>query len=292
MARVLVNDNVAFVRKLGLPHGTLCSEGKLYLMSMGSSKHILKPLPKNPIYEQAKRYIIDSLMRLNNKDLIPEFIYPENYVDIGWKTKYFSLPYHPSITLKKLLTDPNVSEDVKIEYLKKVGDVLHRTKQLRKTILGQDFAINDLHADNILIGKCDKKLRFCDLDTCKIAGSEVFPSLFLIYYYNFLNKHPEKYSTINSIGVSRIYPNENTDIFCYIMIIVTLLYSNCDFYYLGKKKYNDFLEYLSNMGIPLELLTIFERVYSDYDNINPLEYLDMLKGYINNPEVREFRFKH
>lgn len=288
MSKVKVNGT-AFIRHLNLPNGTSNQSGNLFLLSRNDIKYVLKPLPKKPGEQAAKRFIVDTLINMDNKSLIPEFIYPEEIIDIGWKTQYISSLYHPSITLKTLLADSNISEDKKITYLKLVGDVLNRIKLLRASIENHDFAINDLHSDNILIGKKDGELRFCDLDACKIAGSEVFPSMYLTLYYKYLIKHPKKYSTVSSMESDMIYPNENSDIFCYIMMIIMHLYSNFGDRHISEQRYFDFLTFLKSIGVDSELIDIFSKVYTDDDNVNPFEVIESLKVFINNPKVKEFR---
>ena len=288
MSKVNVNG-AAFIRKLHLPQDTSNVEGKLYLLNKGGTKSILKPLPSKPTEQRAKKFIVDKLIHIDNKLLIPEFIYPEGFVDIGWRKQFISFSYYPSITLKALLADPGINADLKITYLKLIGDVLNRIRLLRPSIEGNDFAINDLHPDNILIGKKDGKLRFCDLDACKIAGSEAFSSMYLTYYYEYLFKHPKKYITINSTESDMIYPNESTDIFCYIMMIVLQLYCNCENYHLSEEEYYNFLTYLMSIGLNSEIIDIFAKVFTDDDNINPYEFLEMLEGFINNPKVKEFK---
>ena len=67
----------------------------------------------------------------------------------------------------------------------------------------------------------------------------------------------------------------NTDMYCYIMVILNFLYGDN----VNNMNINDFycyLDYLYKIGIDSSLLECFNSIYSDCDNINPMNYIDSL----------------
>ena len=86
-----------------------------------------------------------------------------------------------------------------------------------------------------------------------------------------------------------IQPDQNTEIYCYIVMIFNLFFGD-NINNLTINEFYNYLEYLSDLGISNELLDIIGYIYTGHDNINPYEYLDELVPYYGrtNKNVYEY----
>lgn len=66
--------------------------------------------------------------------------------------------------------------------------------------------------------------------------------------------------------------DENTDLYCYTIIILNYLYGEN----INNMQIEEFYNYLNNIGIDYKLLECFERIVSNGNNINPVLYIDNL----------------
>ena len=74
-----------------------------------------------------------------------------------------------------------------------------------------------------------------------------------------------------------IKPSIETDIYCYIMMILKSISGLNDIYLYSVDRYRKYLDELENIGFDINLLNSFNSIYDDYtNNIDPLPYLDTL----------------
>ena len=86
-----------------------------------------------------------------------------------------------------------------------------------------------------------------------------------------------------------IIPDSNTDIYCYIMIILDFISKSNYAYCLNIDEYNRYIDYLDKLNINSNLLQSFASVYkNNIDNINPLPYLDSLYEIGENASLQLF----
>ena len=72
-----------------------------------------------------------------------------------------------------------------------------------------------------------------------------------------------------------MYPDENTDLYCYSMMILNYLYgSNVN--NLKLEEYYEYLNYLESLGINSELINIWAKLLVNANNENPVDYLNSL----------------
>lgn len=290
MPIILSKREIKNLERLKLLSGTSNNDGRPLIYPSTNGQLLVKTFPRSTIPSSCKFETVDRLMALKNKDIMPEFIYPTDYVIVDGKMVGFAMPYYPSRTLRNVLNDPNISAAIKISYLKQVGDILKRMQAMRKNVKNGDFFINDLHEDNFIVDR-NGILRVCDLDTCKIAGNETFKSKYLVKDTP-IEEFPNKYRPIQSPVGGEFAPDENSDLYCYVMMIINILYNGGFYSIYSRKQYYDFLMYLSEIGVPLELIEMFAKVYSNEDNVNPSDLIIALQGYIDNPKVKEFKKKY
>ena len=214
---------------------------------------------------------------LDLKDSVGEshIVLPNKLAVIGSEVVGYTMDYIKSDNLKTLLADGMVPIEDKINYLKQIGGILRELKQIRKYSGEKEFFLNDLHECNFVVEQGSKKVYAVDLDSAKIAGNITFGSNYLSCFSP--AHHVKKYKHVKDGrcgGV--IVPSENTDLFCYIVVILNFLY-NDRITRLDIDAYYNYLDYLNELGLNKELLDIFSRIYDNAPNLNPDYLLDSIK---------------
>lgn len=131
-------------------------------------------------YFSNKLFTIHSLADDQSLKSIKELVLPEKIITIDKKIVGFTMPYVKGVTLEEYL-DSDVSIDLKINALKKVGNILEKMKELRIKNQMPDFFINDLHEKNFIVNLDSKEVSVVDLDSCSIDGNLKFGSKYLSY---------------------------------------------------------------------------------------------------------------
>lgn len=262
--------------RLSLPHEVKNTESEIYVLShrnhRGSNDSLLlkKLYITNGLSMANKLYNV-SLLGDNKENIdIDELVIPKRLVAIRKKICAFTIPNIEGTNLGTLLHDSKVSNEEKIEYLYKIGKLLKRTQKLK--IQNVPFHFGDLHEYNFILGK-DRKVYAVDLDSCYLNTSNPQPSYYLAVNKN-LSCFPTKYRENNG-GI--VYPNQNTDLLCYNMIILNTI---------GRDKissfdistYYEYTNYLKSLGFGKDIIHCFHNIYSSAKNINPCEYLDQIPG--------------
>ena len=193
------------------------------------------------------------------------------------------MPYAKGVTLEEYL-DSDVSIDLKINALKKVGNILEKMKELRIKNQMPDFFINDLHEKNFIVNLDSKEVSVVDLDSCSIDGNLKFGSKYLSYLTPLDGF--KKYKKVETFTCGADYiPSMDTDLYCYIIMVLNFL-SNIDFHKLSVEEANKYFEYLSNIGLNKELLDNISKIYSEDKNVNIADSLDYIKEVIGKSRVR------
>ena len=101
------------------------------------------------------------------------------------------MPLIESINLDTILKDINIDNETKIKYLKDIGRILEKMKQVRTHTSITDFYVNDLHESNFIVDKSTKELLLVDIDSCKINNNKPFGSRYLSAFapINRINKY-------------------------------------------------------------------------------------------------------
>ena len=149
------------------------------------------------------------------------------------------------------------------------------------------FYINDLHESNFIVDSNDN-VKVIDIDSCKINHNKIFNSKYLssrsfineIYKYgkniDSTDTEYHKYSTDVS---GAFIPDENTDLYCYIIVILNFLYGENTARFTLQEFY-DYLSYLESIGVDKELLSYFDKIVDGSPNENPYELLDSLNSHL------------
>lgn len=217
---------------------------------------------------------------LDNKDIIniDELVLPIDIFylnrdtgDIVIKEKFIN-----NINFRYVLTSSLYSFDEKIEYFKQIGLILDKMKNVRDNTNIKDFYLCDLYTDNFILNTDTNRINVIDMDSCKINGNNNCSSYYL--FENNVIDSVKKYKKKELSWFTEYEINENTDLLCYIIMLISFI-SGCDINKININEFNNYMDYLVNFGLSNQLVSILARIYSNDDNINPYLLLDELKGY-------------
>lgn len=258
-----------------LPKNVTSTECELFKYPYYGKEKLLKKLHRTDgIIFANKLYTIEALNA--NKDSMPSnFILPESLVSINKKIEAFTMKYIKGINLSVILNNPDITYEEKIHYLKSIGIILEQMQNIRKYTNLNNFYLGDIHEDNFLVERDKQEIYIVDLDSCKIAGNKSFPGRYLTNS-SLIKYNNTKYQTLSQTDDLADYKiDENTDIYCYIIMILNYLYDGrVD--RLSLDKFYDFINYLEDIKVNIELIECFNKIVVGGNNINPCNYLDTL----------------
>lgn len=241
-------------------------EGYIIPIVVNGKKMVLKKFPDNSAYLDNKVYTIKSLDKFrdlfDDRFILPNMLaYQDNVVG-------YTMNYVDNINLEKLLKSYNFPLSQKISFLKEIGKILEYCKNIRESI---PFFIGDLHVNNFIYNKSTKEINVCDLDSSKIGDNDPFCSRYLTCSRG-IKDLDSKYLKNDKTYI----PNENSDLYCYNMLILDFIYDGL-VEFMTKEEFYDYINYLDRMNLfDKELLDSFSRIYSSEDNINPYMLLDSI----------------
>lgn len=258
-----------------LPKNVTSTECELFKYPYYGKEKLLKKLHRTDgIIFANKLYTIEALNA--NKDSMPSnFILPESLVSINKKIEAFTMKYIKGINLSVILNNPDITYEEKIHYLKSIGRILEQMQNIRKYTNLNNFYLGNIHEDNFLVERDKQEVYIVDLDSCKIAGNKSFPGRYLTNS-SLIKYNNTKYQTLSQTDDLADYKiDENTDIYCYIIMILNYLYDGrVD--RLSLDKFYDFINYLEDIKVNIELIECFNKIVVGGNNINPCNYLDTL----------------
>ena len=287
------------LKLLDLGSGVINTEADLYEIYYKGKKRVFKKLHLlNGAVFANKLYTLEMLD--HNKEYLPEnFVIPNYLGVVNGKIVGCAEDYIDGINLERVLNDISVESKVQLKYLKKIGDILEQLKYIRQDSPLKSIFLNDLHAGNFVVIHDD--LMVVDLDSSKICDNKPFPSRYLlpntllnnsnkylIFEENFKNYKGNEY--VKDLGY--IDANEDSDLYCYIITILNYLYKG-NVHRMGISEFYEYLNYLNDIGIDENLLSIFERIILNCSNKNPKEYIESLTttqiGRANNKVYKKVK---
>ena len=297
----LTKRQFAKLKSIELDKSVLNNEAEMFYLygKMGweKRKYILKKLYRDhgEIFGN-KLYTINALIDKKDEINMEELIMPEALGVISQEIVGPIMLYVPSVNLSYILSssDYEYSLEQKITYLQEVGTILEKLRKVREYTSVKDFYLNDVHEGNFILNIKTKHLNVVDLDSAKIGNNLPFASYYLGPFG--LHTYSSKYQETDSDHfIGAFYEvNENTDIYCYIMMILKFIY-NDDVINMRPEEFYDYLEYMSDLGVSKEIIDIFSTILINKDNINPHEYLEELipfYGKLNNKIFKRVRSKN
>lgn len=216
---------------------------------------------------------------IDNKNVIniEELVLPNGiaYLDRNSGVLIIKEKFINNINFRYVLTSSLYSFDEKIEYFKQIGLILDKMKNIRNNTNIKDFYLCDLHTDNFILNTDTNTINVIDMDSCKINGNNNCSSYYL--FDNTVIDKIKKYKKKELSWFTEYEINENTDILCYIIMLISFI-SGCDINKVDINEFNNYMDYLVNVGLSNQLVSVLARIYSNDDNINPYLLLDELKG--------------
>lgn len=289
-----------------LPNYVYNTEGTLYVLPIKNRWATQLKLLKRLFLTNGKVFgnklqTINSLIDNKEELDIEEIVFPEKIATVSGEIIGFIMPLIDSINLSTALRSKDISNERKIKYLRQIGMILDKMKLRREYTSISDFYINDLHESNFIVDK-DDSVKVIDIDSCKINGNNIFNSKYLssksfikeIYKYEKNLECPngnyeETYHKYSTDITGAFVPDENTDLYCYIIVILNFLYGD-NISNFTLQEFYDYLEYLQKIGIDRELLSYFEKIATCSENENPYELLDSLTPYIGRSNYHVYSY--
>ena len=232
---------------------------------------------KDKDYLQRKEKTIEDIIQSKDLINIPELILPLKEVFVDHNFNGIIIKRVKGCNTSLYLNDSFIPLKTKIDILKQIGIILEKIKNANPSL---NLAFGDVHTDNFMIS--DDKVFGIDTD-----GMNIFDNKGRINYYlddksfiRSIKKYP-----IDDFGL--IKTSTNTDIFCFIMMILDIITNN-KIYRLSLNEYKYHLDYLDKLGFDNNILISLASIYDEnIDNISPLPYLDKL----DNPKILTFKRK-
>ena len=303
----LTKKRFASLEPYQLPNYIYNTEGTLYVLPIKNRWVTDYKLLKRLYLTNGKVFgnklaTINSLIDSKEELALEEIVFPEKIATVGGEIVGFTMPLIESINLSTALRSKEIDNERKIKYLKQIGEILAKMKLRREYTSISDFYINDLHESNFIINKNDN-VRVIDIDSCKINGNDIFNSKYLSRksFINEVYKYAKNKESLANPDYSDIYhkystditgafiPDENTDLYCYTIVILNFLYGD-NVANLTIAEFYAYLEYLQHLGLDHELLSYFERIATCSENENPYELLDALIPYIGRSNYHVYHY--
>ena len=269
-------------QKLQLDKIIMNTEGELFIISDKEK------WTKNP--KIVKKLYINDGDNFDNKEKIniEELVIPEKLVIVGGQITGFTMPYINGENLSFVLKNNKFNRKQNIKYLKEIGVILDKMKHLRENGVIEDFYLNDIHEENFMLNNDTGKVNVVDLDSCKINDNKPFSARYLAPCSQVVELSNKYFINEDKSAYGYIIPNENSDLFCYIMIILNYIYDG-QINKLSIENYYTYMQYLLDVGFPYELVDVFSKVYEYVDNENPYELLDMLPSELGQASNKVFK---
>lgn len=275
---VLSKKKFDSLEPLDLDKSILNSEGQLFRFSekrkWENDPKLLKKLYINEGETFGNKLATLTSLICNKEELSSlDIVIPEKFVVVDKKLAGFTMPYIDSYNFAMILRDKKIPPQVKIEYFKQIGKLFESLENFRKYSSISDFYLNDVHEGNFIIEKDTNQVKAVDIDSCRINENKPFPTKYLnwVYIHNNLDAKYIPYSAERE----KYYADENTDLFCYCIMLLNFFYGD-KFYKLSIPEFYTYLQYLEDIKFPKPLLEIFSKLYTFDNNENPYEYLDEL----------------
>ncbi len=216
---------------------------------------------------------ISTVMKLNSKNdykNIENLVIPDIMVVVNNNIVGFAMPLilnHKNIG--SIINNDNIDTSIKLFYLKEIGNIIdkvHRTKD-------NNFKLNfgDLNEYNFILDR-NNEVKVIDLDSAYTGDSNPINCAYYLLKNKYLSMVNNKYKTADN---GYIIPNDDTDLYCYNMMILNAI-AGRPMFKEDINIYYEYLHYLKDIGIDNNIIDSFSRIYVPVENTNPKDYLDSI----------------
>jgi hypothetical protein len=221
-----------------------------------------------------KMYTINMLNGSSSYSSIDELIIPEYVVVVDSQIVGFAMPLVENhLNLGSYINDEEISFSHKKEFLKKLGCIIDKVQRVDDESFKMQFG--DLNEYNFIIDTSGN-VKAIDLDSAYLGQDEPSNMAYYLLKNKYIKKVPDKYKTTKS-GI--VIPNDNSDLYCYNMIILDTL-SNERMFKIDIGTYYMYLEYLQEIGVDKDLINCFKDIYIPKDNSNPKDLVESIPDEI------------
>ncbi len=229
-----------------------------------------------------KIYTVTTLNQLDEYLELQELVIPDAIIYVNNHIGGFGIPLIPEHrNLGAIIHDDNVSLKEKIFYLEQLGNIIDKVERIH--LSDNRFQFGDLNEFNFVIDR-ENQVKAIDLDSAYLGIGEPLHMAYYLLKNQYVKSIPEKYKSTSS-GI--IIPSDNTDLYCYNMILLSAL-SGENLYRYSIDIYYQYLDYIKRMGLPEQIIRSFQNIYIPKNNINPREYLED----IDTDLEEEYQFKN
>lgn len=264
------------LRELKLERGIFNSEALLLILNRQytkSQKMVFKFLDSQDDDKviARKMYTVGMLNSCEEYKNIAELVIPEFTVVVDDRIVDFAMEMIESHkNLGKILNDSDVSLSLKIPYLVGIGDIIDKVLKVDSENVKMQFG--DLNEFNFILDE-DGNIKVVDLDSAYVGQDEPINPAYYLRKNLYLPYIKDKYR-LSQRG--ELIPNDNTDLFCYNMMILSILAKE-DLFNKDMDTFYAYLYHMSDVGVDKCLLDSFTRLYTPADNINPKDMLNGIK---------------
>ncbi len=263
------------------------TESKLYIVENNGKwqhkKMILKYFYNNSgEYFKNKLFTINNLIDSTSTINIRALILPQKLAIAGGQIIGYIMPFIENTNLLTLLQDFKLNTEKKKEYLTQVGQIISQVHDLNK--FQSELFIGDIHEANFIVGKEDDQVYVVDSDSFKTKNNLPFAAKYLATNPNILNM-THKYP-INTEGIH--IPNENSDLLCYVFIILNTI-ARKEMQKVSIDEYYNYLDYLLSLGFGDDFIKTCGKIYTNAKNTSPLPYLEQIPNNIYQATYQVFK---
>lgn len=262
------------------------SEGIFYFYNTSNEKKLIKII--RDFYNRYTQIGLKNIKILKEYNGIislefPEFVLPEALVYIENQFRGYIMQYINGITLSDYLNNPNIPLEEKLHTLKEIGKLLDKLSNFKK--IPYNIVLGDFHENNIIITD-DYQIRIIDLNGMCLNPEDIPNCKYLNIAVDELRHKGPKYE-VNILG--EVTPNNDTDIFCYGMILMNFI-SQCEFAKLPYYEIKRYLNHLKLIGFSIEFIDCIEKLYSSNKNENPYPYIESIsKEMLEKASIKSYR---
>ncbi len=265
------------LKELEIEKGVLNTEALLLVLKKKQAKTekggrmVFKYLDAqdDPKVMASKMYTVSMLNSSEQYKSIDKLILPEFAVAVDQKISGFASALEENHrNVGRYLNDDTISLQDKLPYLKQIGEIIQEVEQVDDNNFRMQFG--DLNEYNFILSE-DDKVKAVDLDSCYLGQGNP-PISYYLKQDKDIYSLKEKYKT-DSHGV--IIPTDNTDLYCYSMMILSTLAKENIFQY-NLNVYYAYLNHLKEVGVDIELIKQYHHLYVPIDNQNPKDLLSTI----------------
>lgn len=226
---------------------------------------------------------ISTVMKLNSKNeykYIENLVIPDIMVVVNNSIVGFAMPLirnHKNIGA--IINNDKIDTTVKLYYLREIGNIIDKVHRTEDPSFKLNFG--DLNEYNFILDR-NKNVKVIDLDSSYTGEAKPLNCAYYLLKNKYLSMVNNKYKTASN-GI--ILPTDNTDLYCYNMMILNAI-SGRSMFKEDIDVYYDYLNYLKSMDIDDNIIDSFSRIYVPVDNSNPKDYLDT----IDKEKAKQLKF--